>query len=189
MGYEDEWQQPQTPEGQVTEKKEPERLNFQLLKDIKDKCTREYEAKYKEPLFGINVELSENEICEIEKLIRLTKENIEKMTNDEKIGPLWEKFRDRLADKRTKFGSLLVEDQTIIADDDATDVLKKRADIGKKGKNIPVISVPQAVRDIHMRRNALEDVVTDLRLYKGGNLDKTSARIFGEKLRMLYSFF
>lgn len=181
MHLEDKLMQPP-----VVEKNQQEKLNFQILKEIHEKCTRQYEGKYSGPLFGINVDFSGEEILEIEKLLKMTKEGIDKTIKGDNLEETWENFNKLLEEKRTKFGPL-AEDKTIVADDSVTDVQKCRTRLGDN--EVAAIKVPTIVRDIYLRHTNIEHLENDLNLYKSGNMKGVSASNFGNNLRELYSLF
>lgn len=149
------------------------------LKAIYEKCTRKYEGRHPSALFGINIEIEESELSELDKLVS----QAESVVNQFKAQiPQWEKFNQLLEERRRKVGSI-GEEKSIIEDPQATDATKDLIE-----GSIPAIRVPSYVRHIYLWENMTRSVKEDVEDYRGGRAKARSAVRFGQNIKQLYRF-
>ncbi|MDO8444345.1 MAG: hypothetical protein Q7S80_02475 [bacterium] len=174
----------QKPDDQTRQPGGIELLNLTLLKTIFEKCTRiDYPDKYGTAMFGENVELTAEELAELDSLVTKARALWEGFVTQK---PLFKKFDVVLEQRRAKVGSMM-EDSSILSDPQATDVIKEFRD-GPSGK-VPAIRVPAEIASLNHWRNEINTLAEDVRLYRAGYLTGgMRADVFGKRVKEVYRF-
>jgi hypothetical protein len=157
----------------------PRPLNREVLKGIYEKCTRPYEGKYRQALFGVNMEFDTAEIQEVEELV----EQAETALSSLKAHfPHYAKLEALLDQMRVKLGTL-GENGRLLPDPDAPEVTKELI-----GGQVPALRVPLPLFYLYQWERKLVAMKEALRQYQRGLARGHSARAFGRDLQELARF-
>lgn len=162
----------------ASEQKEGD-IDVSVLKAIFEKCTKEYEGKYKSGLFGANVDLTPTEITALQGLLGRANETFKRFTDNDSV---YTKFQQILEERRNKVGRLS-EASSIIIDDNAQDVQK----VLIEGK-IPGIKVPARIQHLYTWENRIGDTGHMLKDYIDGQARGRSTKQFGQDVKDIYRF-
>lgn len=167
--------------------KKPEMPNTYILRDICERCAEQYDNKYRSALFNINLRLEEAEVQEIEKLLTLTRQNLDNIVNQE---TLWKKFTTALKERRKVLGEL-GETSSIIEDPGTHDIqidYKKPSDPKSNEKGVSILRVPPRIKHLYEWSLKLRDTLDTVEEYKKGLAKGRSAVRFGQNIKELYRF-
>ncbi|OGY23141.1 MAG: hypothetical protein A2172_02055 [Candidatus Woykebacteria bacterium RBG_13_40_15] len=152
-------------------------IDVEVLKGVHEKCTREYDDKYRSGLFGVNVELEEREIAEVENLIGRAHATLDRFIRDEPLYGKFESLVQRMRDSLGTFG----EEGRLIEDPSATDISKAFTD-----KMVPALKVPSRIYNLYLWSNKVSNVQETLQRYQSSLAEGTTAKFFGRNVKDLY---
>ena len=149
------------------------------MKGIYTKCVATYPDKYKNALFGVNMELEIEEIREIDVLLKAACQTLGRFINHNTS--TWQQFQDLLGERRRKVGAL--SEEAFIVSNPNVRVCSKILLLG-----MPAISVPPDIRLLYIWSNTLDEASDFLDKYNKGLLRGISAKPLGEDIKNLYYF-
>jgi uncharacterized protein involved in tolerance to divalent cations len=171
-------------EGEAETENKAEELNVEMLKSISQKCV-ENSPRGDAVRFGKDISLTDAEESEINRLIETASRNLDNLTNQESLKPLWDKFVNILEQRRKKVGHF-GENECIIEDSSAKDITKELKDT--ESGQVPVIRVPVEIKSLYHWSTKIRNFKEQFVQYQQGLRKDTSARDFGRDIKELFRF-
>ena len=168
----------------ATTEAEAEGLNVEVLKSISQRCV-ENSPRGDAMRFGKDINLSNAEVSEIDRLIATASQNLDNLTNKESLKPLWDKFIDILEQRRKKVGHF-GENECIIEDSSAKDITKELKDTDSG--QVPAIRVPVEIKSLYHWSTKIRNFKEQFLQYQHGLRKDTPARDFGRDIKELFRF-
>lgn len=153
------------------------RLDIAVLKGVYEKCTRNYEGKYRSGLFDVNVRLDDAEVTLIGLLIEGAKQVLLDFAGSHPVYPRFDALLHEMRQKLGTFG----EAGRIIGDPSAT-----AATNDKIGVDVPAIRAPSAIKDCYTWTLCVEGLEDVLKMYRSGNARGLATTNFGKNVKEVY---
>ena len=168
-------------EGASPERPEPVAgLDRDRLKGVNERAIRFYEGKDKRALFGVNFELSEDDLMALDALVEKAKRVFETSTRQDQQ---WKHFLESyFKEKRRRVGGSAKIGIYIGEDPSATDV--KTVEEGE----VFTIRVPTRIKHLYVFLGKIQDLERDVKEYRANPSNRKSAVVFGETIKDLYRF-